>query len=476
MGTEYEPLIFKVNPEYRNWKKEKTGKYLNYSPLPHTQDVLDLPSVLEARLKKYEEKAAGPWEKAVKNWDTEKARVTEMVNFFPSDAIIPQVAVKVNDKESIRNAMFSLLDEGKNCLGVRTCYFPDWMGEAPYSMGKIRDEKGINDFFTVDYPDWLKNKMWGDNGEHLEEIIVQANPPLFGKAGEESKHFVFITIESPEDLLTEVCLNTFHLRDIETKGKDDFVKIIQPIVPGQIFRAHFLQTSIGRKHWNEELTKEVSSLIQETVEPMRRRFNQIARLKGLTGKELTISNFEQLLPKENIFFSESPDDEPERPGNDTEELHDKYVEKVANQGKFREAARAIASLIFDPIYILGANQSTELCVWGNIDKAISNGTLPDNLCEELIKPRTWEATNNLKRMIHQEWLSPPMDIYLRLMALNNICILPGQKAGSGYNLVEVQGAYDPKGKIEYAKVYALRGREEKEFADRAKRRSTTRAI
>ncbi|MFH1863588.1 MAG: hypothetical protein ABIJ85_01570 [bacterium] len=424
MGTEYEPLIFKVNPEYRNWKKEKTGEYLNYSPLPHTQDVLDLPSVLEARLKKYEEKAVGPWEKAVKNWDTEKARVTEMVNFFPSDAIIPQVAVKVNDKESIRNAMFSLLDEGKNCLGVRTCYFPDWMGEAPYSMGKIKDEKGINDFFTVDYPDWLKNKMWGDNGEHLEEIIVQANPPLFGKAGEESKHFVFITIESPEDLLTEVCLNTFHLRSIETKGKDDFVKIIQPIVPGQIFRAHFLQTSIGRKHWNEELT----------------------------------------------------DDESERPGNDTEELHDKYVEKVANQGKFREAARAIASLIFDPIYILGANQSTELCVWGNIEKAISNGTLPDNLCEELIKPRTWEATNNLKRMIHQEWLSPPMDIYLRLMALNNICILPGQKAGSGYNLVEVQGAYDPKGKIEYAKVYALRGREEKEFADRAKRRSTTRAI
>ena len=424
MGTEYEPLIFKVNPEYRNWKKEKTGEYLNYSPLPHTQDVLDLPSVLEARLKKYEEKAVGPWEKAVKNWDTEKARVTEMVNFFPSDAIIPQVAVKVNDKESIRNAMFSLLDEGKNCLGVRTCYFPDWMGEAPYSMGKIKDEKGINDFFTVDYPDWLKNKMWGDNGEHLEEIIVQANPPLFGKAGEESKHFVFITIESPEDLLTEVCLNTFHLRSIETKGKDDFVKIIQPIVPGQIFRAHFLQTSIGRKHWNEELT----------------------------------------------------DDESERPGNDTEELHDKYVEKVANQGKFREAARAIASLIFDPIYILGANQSTELCVWGNIEKAISNGTLPDNLCEELIKPRTWEATNNLKRMIHQEWLSPPMDIYLRLMALNNICILPGQKAGSGYNLVEVQGAYDPKGKIEYARVYALRGREEKEFADRAKRRSTTRAI
>jgi len=424
VGTEYEPLIFKVNPEYRNWKKEKTGEYLNYSPLPLTQDVLDLPSVLEARLKKYEEKAVGPWEKAVKNWDTEKARVTEMVNFFPSDAIIPQVAVKVNDKESIRNAMFSLLDEGKNCLGVRTCYFPDWMGEAPYSMGKIKDEKGINDFFTVDYPDWLKNKMWGDNGEHLEEIIVQANPPLFGKAGEESKHFVFITIESPEDLLTEVCLNTFHLRSIETKGKDDFVKIIQPIVPGQIFRAHFLQTSIGRKHWNEELT----------------------------------------------------DDESERPGNDTEELHDKYVEKVANQGKFREAARAIASLIFDPIYILGANQSTELCVWGNIEKAISNGTLPDNLCEELIKPRTWEATNNLKRMIHQEWLSPPMDIYLRLMALNNICILPGQKAGSGYNLVEVQGAYDPKGKIEYARVYALRGREEKEFADRAKRRSTTRAI
>lgn len=479
MGTEYEPSIFKVNPEYRNWKNESAGISSDYSPLPTTQqDILALPSVLERRLEKYEEKAVGPWKRAVKNWVTEKARVTEIVNLFPNDMVIPQVAVKADDKKSIRDAMFSLLKEGENCLGVRTCYFPDLMGKAPYSMGKIRDKKGITHFLREEYPAWLKTEARGPEDEHLEleEIIVQANPPLLGKAGEENKHFVFITIEEPDRLLTEVCLNTFHLRSIETGGIDDFVEITQPVVPGQIFRAHLLQTSIGRKHWNEELTKEISSLVQKTIEPMRRRFNPIDRLKGFHDKELTIANFEYLLPKENPFISEWPDDEQERLGSDTEELHDKYVEKVVKHGEFRETARKIASLIFDPMYILGATTPTELSIQGNIDKIITDGTLPTNLYEELINPRTWEATNNLKRIVHQEWLSPPMDIYLRLMALNNVCVLPGQEAGSGHCAVEVQGAYDSKGKIEYTKIYAIRGREEKEFADRAKRRLTTRAV
>lgn len=477
MGSEYEPAIFKRNPEYKNWKKESEGSS-PYFPLQRQQESPILGGFDERRLERYEELTAGPWEAATRNWATEKARVVEMLRCFPSEAVIPQVVVKADDKRALRKAMLSLLEEDENCLGVRTCYSPDRLGKAPYSMGKIKDRKAVDRFLENDYQSWLQNERHGEHGEHFEEIIVLANPPLLGTPETEDEHFVFIAKIDPGRFLTEVALDTSQLRTIENANKDSLIEIERFSAPGTPLRRGATETSIGQDYWNGHLASEVVALVMDVVRPMRKKFNGIARLIGLTGSDLTLSNYQAISTEGPVLYTEWGDEDNEdgeRVETELEYTHRKFTEAVKNQAGFSLVAKEIALHIFDPNYILDGHLPTNATISGKISTTIAKGTLPEDLCKKLVKPRAWTATENLRRLVYDEWLHPPMDIYLRLMALNNVCVLPGQNAGEGYDGVEVQGGYNTDGQIEYAKIYAIRGREEKEFAQRSDREFRSRS-
>ena len=472
MREEFEPAIFKVNPEYKHWKVEQSGAIFPFS-IPAQE--LPISPLHERRLRNYENQAIPLWEKAVNRWITEKARVVEVLDFFPQNKVIPQIVVNAYDRKALKEAMFTLFKPEERWLGVRTCYYPDRLRTAPSKMG-LRTEKEIKEFLDKVYPTWLKSEEWGEKNQHLEETIVLGNPPFLGPPEFDSRHFVFMTSVLPHQILTEVRLNTAQLRGLEQGEINRFIHLTMPLLTKTPITSETLRVIVGEAYWNqqtlEETAERVNALVDRVVERVRKTFNILGELKGLSGRKLTLSNFEELSKREPPVWN-WPEEEESK--TEIEALKERYIAAITEE-KADGVIKTGAISIFSPGYFLTPSKilspSTKAKIREEVRKEIHktmlSGKLPQEMYQELIDPRAWAAIKDLRELIFNQWLTPPMDLYYRLVTLNRVCVSLGQAQDRGYDTIEVQGAYNHEGKIEYALIYALRGREEKEFGERAK--------
>lgn len=458
MREELEPAIFNVNPEYRHWKAEQSGAIFPFS-IPAQE--LPISPLHERRLRNYENQAIPLWEKAVNRWITEKARVAELVpSVFPKGTFIPQLVVKANDRRALEETMFSLFKEDETWLGIRTCY-QDWIRGAPWKMG-IASKEDIREYLNEDYPRWLEIKSPG--GKQVEEIVVLGNPPLLGKPEFEERHFVFMASALPHQIIVEAKLSTSQLRDLEGDTKE-FIEITKPLPETCSRTAELPRTIFGDVYWNEETLKRVTTCYVNAISKIQKTFNILAKLKGLSGRELVQSNSEYLSIGGRSLW-EWPEEEKTK--SEIEGLLEDYHKVIAKQKDASKVVKAIVMRIASPLDVMISVETLQAGIKGRIRDAMLDERFDQEMYRTLISPRARVATGDLENLIFKQWSEPPMDLYLRLVALNNVCVLPGQAPGRGNDTIEVQGAYGQDGKIEYALIQSVRGREEKEFGERAK--------
>lgn len=191
----------------------------------------------------------------------------------------------------------------------------------------------------------------------------------------------------------------------------------------------------------------------------------MAKLQGLSKKELVVSIFNQLSQRERLP-GEWPEEDEENE-SESEYLHQRYLENVQKEVSVPGVVRKIAALIFDPLYFRPGTAKSLPVIKAKISEAMGYGKFDEEMLSALVRPRSFVATRDLISLVYEKWSRPPVDLFARLVAMNRACILEGQEPGEGYEIVEVQGKYSPEGQIVYARIQSVEAREEKEFAKRA---------
>ena len=188
-----------------------------------------------------------------RTWKSEKAVVTDLLSLVPEEWRIRQEVFPADDRDTIRSAMLSGIEEGF-WIGPKVCRATDPdLGNGPWQTG-IKTAEEVDSF--------LNDPAYVGRGPHggyltwisdpaVTELVVVFDPPGKGEPELNAEHFVctLSCAGSPAQLQIMLMLGTSRLRSLESASPR---QVILVTVEPDYQHPHYLgpvRPIVGRDYW-----------------------------------------------------------------------------------------------------------------------------------------------------------------------------------------------------------------------------------
>ncbi|AVH59061.1 MULTISPECIES: PEP/pyruvate-binding domain-containing protein [Streptomyces] len=222
-------------------------------------------------------------------WKSEKAIVNELLSLVPAQWRIRQEVFPAGDRDAIRSAMLSGIEEGF-WIGPKVCRTADpHLGNGPWQTG-IKTAEEVDSFLQDPayagrsphggYRTWVSDTA-------VTELVVVFDPPGKGEPELNAEHFVctLSCAGPPAQLQIVLMLGTSRLRSLESASPHEVILVT---VESDYQHPHYLgpvRPFVGRDYWSG---------------PRPGRFAEVAMSRG----ELSFNRLHGLVDERSLVIAE----------------------------------------------------------------------------------------------------------------------------------------------------------------------------
>lgn len=188
-----------------------------------------------------------------RTWKSEKAVITDLLRLVPEERRIRQEVFAADDRDAIRSAMLSGIEEGL-WVGPKVCRTTDpYLGNGPWQTG-IKTAKEVDSFLND--PGYVGRSPHGGyltwiSDPAVTELVVVFDPPGKGEPELNAEHFVctLSCVSSPAQLQIMLMLGTSRLRSLESASPRQVILVtVEPNYQHPYYLG-LVRPIVGRDYW-----------------------------------------------------------------------------------------------------------------------------------------------------------------------------------------------------------------------------------
>ena len=354
------------------------------------------------------------WEKSP--YQSDKARSAHIRSVIPDEHNIVMIPVPAQDENAVRQAILDAVENGF-WAGVRTGLSPQPLGSSPWVMG-LKNAEDVDGFMASTYKEWLSQDFTiGGGQKHTDGREIAETATLTE----------LIVVSNPPYL---------GLKDHENEHFVFRLNCQNGIVTVEANLGTAQLRSIEKDVERSELIRIESKMDFRDVG----RFFQPHAKVAFGAKYLRpafINELEQVLPSVNTNLG--------------------MYYAITRLSSSEYIAYRLASIFpeIDP-------NDRELIMQRCTD-LMETEDIPKSVQQDMIEHQAYNVIDGIVTHIFKYWWQPEVLDLPYMMWAFDIAL--------GLHILEAQGRMNEEGEIEYIRIYDVRGREEKQEAERAKQTS-----